>query len=131
MTVAFQDDAWVFPDERELRSEYRLTGRVIVEIEVRGADPQSGEVAEYMRGTSHDVSGNGLSVSAPQPLPEGALVPLHMTTDTGGQTFTLMSEVKRSRPPDEDGHYRIGFQFIESDDTSIIEWKEAMARWLS
>lgn len=126
--LASKDPETEIPDTEDQREEYRLTGRVAVAIEVEAA--QSGLPARILRGNSRDISANGISLNAPEALPEGALLPVTLTLDQE-ESFTLMGEVRWCEPRASGPGYRIGLTLLDSDDTAYLEWKEAMARLLA
>ncbi|MDX1590273.1 MAG: PilZ domain-containing protein [Oleiphilaceae bacterium] len=114
--------------DEEQRDEYRLTGRVAVSIEVEAAE--SGRAARILRGSSRDLSANGVSLNAPEPLPQGALLPVTLTIDQS-RPLTLMGEVRWCQPGSRGQGYRIGLEILESDDTAYLEWKESIASLLA
>lgn len=129
---AQHDSQLLFPDEHNQRREFRLTGRVFVRIEVQAEDPHSGESAEYLQAVTQDISSSGASLSTLLELPVGALVPVCIDIEGEDLSFHLSTEVMwcRASAGGESG-FRVGLQFLESDDTGIIDWKEAVVRWLS
>lgn len=126
--VASKDLETDTPETQDQREEYRLAGRVGVAIEVEAAQP--GLPARILQGSSRDISASGVSLNAPEALPEGALLPVTLTLDQE-EPFTLMGEVRWCEPRPEGPGYRIGLTLLDSDDTAYLEWKEAMARLLA
>lgn len=116
------------PETEDQREEYRLTGRVAVAIEVEAA--QSGQPARILQGKSRDISASGVSLNAPEALPEGALLPVTLTLDQE-EPLALMGEVRWCEPRTSGPGYRIGLTLLDSDETAYLEWKEAMARLLA
>ncbi|MFE8069763.1 PilZ domain-containing protein [Marinobacteraceae bacterium S3BR75-40.1] len=124
-----QFEQWI-PSEDQ-RQEYRLTGRVWVYVEVEAPDPISGADGRSLRCWSNDISANGLRLQAPEPLPQGALLPVCVEI-AADQAYFLMGEVMWCRPSeDSEGQFTAGFALHESDRTSILEWKEAIAQLLA
>lgn len=111
------------------RQEFRLTGRIWVDVLVEATD---GVVAgRTVRCSSSDISANGLRVYTPEPLAEGSILPLVIELEPA--RFELMGEVKWCFAAEKQAGtgYIAGFALYESDQTSILEWKEAIAHLLS
>ena len=125
-----------FDQSREQRQEFRLTGRVWVDVEVAAEDPETGQPACFLRCSSSDISASGLRVRSHAELPEGALLPVTIHLDPA-HSCSLIAEVMWSRPElrgdqaGSDAEYLTGFRVYESDDASVLAWKEAMAALLS
>lgn len=111
------------------RVEFRRTGCLWVSVEIEA--PGNGTAARFVRCCSSDLSGSGLRLKSPEPLPYGTILPivihLHATS------YHLLGEVKWCFP----GEDRAGAQFVggvalqASSQTSMQDWKEALARLLS
>lgn len=129
------DKASVYQDPDHLapandqRQEFRLTGRIRVDVEIEAAEGQT--PARLVHCSSSDISANGLRVNCADPLPEGAILPLFIQLE--GKRFQLMGEVKWCFPADAQPQpgYVAGFALYESDQTSILEWKEALVHLLA
>lgn len=121
------DFAPYLDDGREQRREYRLTGRVRVEVEVEAADPGAAQPRRLLSCVTSDISANGIRVHAQEPLPQGALLPMNVHINE--RSYMLTVEVMWSRE-DAPG-YSIGFHVYESDDASVLEWKEAIAHLMA
>ncbi|WP_097461561.1 PilZ domain-containing protein [Mangrovitalea sediminis] len=121
------DFAPLLDDSREQRREYRLTGRVRVEVEVEAADPTADQPRRLLSCVTSDISANGIRVHSQEMLPTGALLP--MTVHVNERAYLLTVEVMWCR--EEARGYTIGFQVYESDDASVLEWKEAVAHLLT
>lgn len=113
---------------QEQRQEFRLTGRIWIDVEVEAAD--SGDESRVIRCGSSDLSANGLRLQSPEMLFEGAILPL--VIHLGDEALQLMGEVKWCIPehPSPNAGCIAGFEIHESDQTSILEWKEAIASLL-
>jgi len=128
---AYAQEAQFAPllDERqEQRQEYRLTGRVRVEVETVAAVPSSGQPARTMACHSSDISAGGLRVNAPESVVVGALLPVTVHLPSA-RDYTVMAEAMWCRP--EGGRFLVGFQVYDSDDESVAAWKEAVAELLA
>ncbi len=112
-------------DERqEQRQEYRLTGRLRVEVETAAADPANDLPAQKMACFSSDISASGLRVSVAEPVVVGALLPVTVYLPST-RDYTVMAEAMWCRP--EGDRFLVGFQVFDSDDESVAVWKEAVA----
>lgn len=111
------------------RQEFRLTGRIWVDVLVEASQENFEE--RSIRCSSSDISANGLRVYTPELLAEGSILPLVIALET--TRFELMAEVKWCFPTQGQANsgYIAGFALYESDQTSILEWKEAIAHLLS
>ena len=124
----YADNEQMLPAQDQ-RQEYRLTGRIRVSVEIESADGSHGECV--MHCSSSDISANGLRLKSPEPLTGGAILPLVIRLE--GETFRLMGEVRWCFPTNgaAEGEYIAGFSLFESDQTSILEWKEAIVKLFS
>ncbi|TVP54862.1 MAG: PilZ domain-containing protein [Halomonadaceae bacterium] len=119
-------DQWL--PEKDLRDEFRLTARVAVTIEVEAGEV--GQSCRVLKGFSRDLSASGISLNAPEALPEGALLPVSLRIDEN-QCFELMAEVRWCVPRPSQSGYGIGLVILVSDETAYLEWKEAIAQLLT
>lgn len=71
--------AWT-QDNSEQRSEYRIAGRVMVDLQV--ADGMGDEPPRWLRCRTRDISASGLSITADEPVVENALLNLRVTVAT-------------------------------------------------
>ena len=110
-------------DER--RSEARLDEHVTIFVERIAAEYDNSRPANIVICSSVDISANGLQVRMDQPIPVGSI--LRLCAQFGGDRKSLyvVGEVKWLR--EEFGHYCIGFELFESEQTDIIAWKNAIA----
>lgn len=116
--------------DREQREDFRLTGRARITLEMESADPGSSQPARYLTCQSRDLSATGMRVNVREPLTPGALLPA--TVELPGvevQKFRLMVEVIWCRPEPGQTHHA-GLRIVDSDDTGVLEWLEAVARAL-
>ena len=120
---------WV-PDEQDQRDEFRLSGRVQVDIEVEAHDPEEGVPPRWLRCATRDLSGNGVSVVADEALPEGAILPVRVMIDED-RPFELVIEVKWCRRDAQDGRWRLGLAILDSGDSALLAWKEAIAELMA
>ncbi|MGM0451214.1 MAG: PilZ domain-containing protein [Pseudomonadota bacterium] len=116
---------WTSGDS-EQRSEYRIAGRVVVDLQV--ADGVGDEPPRWLRCRTRDISASGLSITADKPVVESALLNLKVTIDNTA-VHALLAEV-RSCQEWEDGFWRIGLVVMDTGDNSLPDWKEAVATLL-
>lgn len=113
------------------REDYRLVGHASVTLELESGLPEaSDEGADgpcTLQCRIRDLSARGLCLVVPQPLTKEALLPAKVTLHDGAEEFSLAVEVKWSRAGDR-GHWLVGVEIQDSDDTSYVDWVEAIAR---
>lgn len=123
------DDA---PKSGDNRSEYRLTASASVTLELESPVPDGeGEQAgRSLVSRTSDVSACGIRLSTTEPLTRGALLSVWVSLEDANEPFRLMVEVVWCRA-DTENRWLVGLQVLESDDTSYLEWVEAVARAMS
>ena len=123
------DDGGVSSDNR---SEYRLTGSAQVTLELESAEPDSPENApgRTLVSRTRDLSAQGFCLLTREPLTEHALLSAWIRLDGEPEAFQLMVDVVWCRPAGA-GQWQVGLRILESDDTSYLEWVEAVARAMS
>lgn len=121
-------DSWLRPDER--REEIRLSTicRIFLHVPVEEDDEIPQEYQEIDECETIDFSSNGVQVRLSKPLVQGAILPVFV--DVNGESFSLICEVMWCREDKDSAGYLVGLHLLDSDDSSAIEWKEAMIRWL-
>lgn len=111
------------PDDSDQRREYRIAGRVVVDLQI--ADGMGDEPPRWLRCRTRDISASGLSITADAPVVEGALLNLRVTIDAMA-IHALLAEV-RSCQEWADGFWRIGLVVLDTGSNSLPDWKEAVA----
>ncbi|MGM0767546.1 MAG: PilZ domain-containing protein [Pseudomonadota bacterium] len=126
--VVQDDDEAASGDKRE---DYRLSGRASVTLELESGLPEeSGEPSAETRRLIcriRDLSARGLCLVVPEAVTPGALLPAEVALGDGPEEFALTVEIKWCRA-DERGHWLVGVEIQNSDDTSYLDWVEAIAR---
>ena len=127
------DDPYSFgyPDvepERDQRTEYRLTGRANVTIELEAAEPGAGDGARTTRASSSDISTGGMRLITTEPVPGRALLPVIVELPGYGEGFPLTVEVIWCRPARKQGEWLTGLRVLDSGEAEYLAWVEAMAR---
>ena len=123
------DDA---PESGDNRSEYRLTASASVTLELESPIPeaQGDQSGRTLVSRTRDVSARGIRLTTAEPVIRGALLPAWVTLDDDNEPFGLMAEVVWCRASTETS-WLVGLQILESDDTSYLEWVEAVAKAMS
>lgn len=108
----------------EQRQEYRLEIQLIVFLEV--GDEQGDETAIVVS-RSLDISANGLRIITDRELTPGSILRSCIQNQDATQQFTLITEVKWLHPWKNPNEFLVGLALFESEDSSIVEWKEFIA----
>lgn len=126
MTEEF--DEWLRPDER--REEVRLNSHCIVYLQIPDSTLIQSGSTDFPVEACHtlDFSTNGVQIKTTKPLVQDAI--LSIVVEVNGEVFSLISEVMWCRPDHQEGGFLVGLHFLVSDDSSTIEWKESMIKWL-
>lgn len=119
---------WV-PEDRDQRGEYRIAGRITADLQVEAEDPTGSDPPRWLRCRTRDISASGLSVVTDESAPEGALLPVKVSVDDR-DPFHLVAEVKWCQQG-EDGFWRLGLKLVESNDSTLPDWKDAVAELLA
>lgn len=114
-------------DER--RMEARLNRPARVWLETLSPVPGEDGEAEILECTTVDMSANGMQLETSQPLLVDSILPIYVETYDGTQ-YCLTGEVRWVRPVEQEGRYLLGFHLYESEQTSILEWKQYIASLL-
>ena len=117
------------PPDNDQRSEFRLTGRARIEIELEAPDPEEGADGRgsHLACHTNDLSVNGLRIEAAEPLTPGALLPMKVALAGSGNSHDLTVEVVWCEAGGRAG-WTVGLKILPSDETAYIEWVDAMAR---
>lgn len=111
------------------RREFRLTGRATLTLELEAVDPEDpgAGVGKHLTCHTHDLSVNGIRVLTQEPLSKGALLPMMVSLAGDENSFTLTGEVVWCESRGSGG-WAVGLKVLFSDQTSYIEWVEAVGR---
>lgn len=113
--------------DQDQRSEFRLTGRATLTLEVEAPEPGEGpDPGSRLVCQTHDLSVNGARVFTDEALTVGALLPVTVTLAGAGGSHDLIMEVVWSEV--RSARWVSGLKVMPSDDTPYIEWVDAMAR---
>lgn len=114
------------------RSEYRLTGSAQVTLELESMEPESDDdgAGRTLVSKTRDLSAQGFCLTTREPLVENALLSAWINLDGERESFQLTVHVVWCRPASA-GQWLVGLRILESDDTSYLEWVEAVARAMS
>ena len=122
-----ENQSWS-PD-RDDRGEYRLAGRVTVQLELEASDPGYSDEAQWVTCPTRDVSASGFKVISPRSLTKGALLTTRILLEDHSEEFQLVTEVMWTEG-DSQGPWRAGLRILESDDPEVEAWIRAVARVL-
>ncbi|WP_020408860.1 PilZ domain-containing protein [Hahella ganghwensis] len=120
------------PLDDNLRTEPRLPHNEVIYVEIKSSGAvESSELGPVIRASETvDISANGIQVRLSQPLRVGAFIELGIIREKTGDRYDLVAEVRwQKRLPGSVG-YLVGLALLESDDTSIVEWKLAVSAML-
>ncbi|MDX1633113.1 MAG: PilZ domain-containing protein [Marinobacter sp.] len=113
--------------DHDQRTEFRLTGRATLLLELESPEPgEPPAPGARLVCHTHDLSVSGARVFTDQVLPVGALLPVTITLAGAGGSHELMVDVIWCEP--REGRWASGLKVIPSDDSSYIDWVDAMAR---
>lgn len=112
--------------EDDQRSEFRLTGRATVALQLEAPNLDEGDPGKTIVCYTQDLSSSGVRVQTGEAVPVGALLPLSVTLEGEQTVYELTGEVVWVEPR-ESGYWIVGVQILESDDTSFVEWVDAVA----
>ncbi|NMT63713.1 PilZ domain-containing protein [Marinobacter orientalis] len=120
------------PASGDNRSEYRLTARAKVTLELESSVPDdAGESIERLLvSQTSDLSATGIRLVSSEPLTRQAILSALVSLEEVSEPFRLIVEVVWCRP-DDAGGWLVGLQILASDDTAYLEWVEAIARAMS
>lgn len=120
------------PMQDNLRSEPRLPHYETVYVEILSSCAMESEqmAPELSASETIDVSANGLQVRFPKPLQVGTILQLCIVRERTGDKFELAAEIMWQRRLPGTAGWLAGFRLFESDDTSIVDWKLAVAAML-
>lgn len=120
------------PESGDNRAEYRLTGSAEVTLELEAPEPESGHAVpgRTLVSKTRDLSAQGFCLSTREPLAENALLTAWIKLDSEPDAFQLTVDVVWCRPS-SNGSWLVGLRILESDETSYLEWVEAVAQAMS
>lgn len=114
------------PDKR---SEYRLSGRAGVVLELEAVDPETEGQAQprTLTAQTHDLSATGMRVMTAEALTPGAILPAQVQLAGNEVRYQLIVDVVWCEHR-RDGQYAVGLKVLDSDGSSFMDWMEAVAR---
>lgn len=116
------------------REDYRLSASAVAVLELESGLPEeSGQEpvpARTLPCRIRDLSAKGLCLVAPEAVTVGALLPARVALGQNPESFELTVEVVWCRPESE-GLALVGVEIQDSDDTSYVDWVEAVARLMT
>ena len=121
MTKYFSND--------EKRGEARIYRSGEIFVEITSAEPVEGSLPEIIRCEVLDLSATGAQLLADENMQNGAIHTLVVDLDEYTENFRLAGEVRWSQSC-RDG-YLIGFEFLDSEQTGIDDWKNLLSNFLN
>ncbi len=118
---------WLNAEEK--RGEARLNTAAALFIEVESAEPGQVGGGRVIVCEAVDLSANGIQCLISEALQPGAILQMALVLPEFKDSFKLTGEVMWVR--NEKNGYATGLRFFDSDGTEIVNWKRAMAKWLS
>ncbi len=112
---------------QNLRSEYRLTGRIDLVLELEGVGPDESIKSRSIRAQTSDVSAHGVRITTAEAVPVGALLPAILILLKDKRSVQLVVEVVRCREKTKNV-WEVGLKVVASDGTQYIDWIDAVAR---
>lgn len=106
------------------RQEYRLETQLSVFLEIGNDENHESSI---VISRSLDISANGLRIITDRELPLGSILRSCIQNQDASTQFTLITEVKWQQPWKNTGEFLVGLALFESEDSSILEWKEFIA----
>ncbi|MEX0603876.1 MAG: PilZ domain-containing protein [Marinobacter sp.] len=114
--------------EDDQRSEFRLTGRATVSLQLEAPDLDEDDPGKTIVCHTQDLSSSGVRVKSLEPVPVGALLPLSVRFEGDQIAYQLTGEVVWIESRDDGYYWIVGVKILKSDDTSFVEWVEAVAK---
>ncbi len=115
--------------EDERRGEARIYRSGEIFVELASAEPDNRALPEIIRCEVLDLSATGAQLLADEDMVQGAIHTLVVDLDEYEDTFRLAGEVRWSQSC-RDG-YLVGFEFLDSAQTAIDEWKVLLSNFLN
>lgn len=111
------------------RSEFRLTGRATIVIELEAPDPeeQGLDSGVKMICQTDDLSVNGLRIRTPKPLIVGAWLLIEVTLAETGGPYVLTGEVIWCEERKDYG-WLVGMKILVTEEAAYIDWVDAVSR---
>ncbi|MBS3805636.1 MAG: PilZ domain-containing protein [Oleiphilaceae bacterium] len=111
------------------RREFRLAGRARLTLELEAVDPEDPDAGagKHLTCHTHDLSVNGIRLLTREPLSKGALLPMVVSLADNENSFKLTGEVVWCESRGDAG-WAVGLKVLFSDQTSYIDWVEAVGR---
>lgn len=114
-------------DER--RSEARIYRSGEIYVEVVSPEPSEEQAPEIIRCEVLDISANGAQLLADSDMITGAIHTLVIDLDEYQDNYRVAGEVKWTYE-NRDG-FLIGFEFLDSEQTGIKDWKGLLGNFLN
>ena len=120
-------DKYYSDDERRKEARIYRSGEIFVEVV--SPEPNDTNAPEIIRCEVLDISATGAQLLADETLREDAVHTLVVDLDDYNDTYRMAGEVKWCKSS-RDG-YLVGFEFLDSEQTAIENWKDLLANFLN
>lgn len=114
-------------DERRREARIYRSGEIFVEV--TSAGPEEDSAPEIVRCEVLDLSSTGAQLLADEDMQIGAIHTLVIDLDDHNPTYRMAGEV-RWAGSNKDG-YLIGFEFLDSEQTGIDDWRILLENFLN
>lgn len=125
----FDIDSLISNEER--REETRLNRSAVLYVETVSSTPDSTDGPVVIACKTIDFSANGLQVEMDTELTSGAIHQMALDLPNSKERFQLTGEVRWVKLLPSGDMYVAGIMLFDSEGTEIIDWKLAIANWLS
>lgn len=113
-------------DSDERRTETRVNQETTFFVEIyAGEDSEDSKVIIC---NSLDISANGIQLQMDTNIPVGSILRICADIDREEKELYLVGEVRWVAP--EEGHFNIGFELYDAENTDISGWKNQIAEIL-
>ncbi|MFA7554953.1 MAG: PilZ domain-containing protein [Spongiibacteraceae bacterium] len=112
----------------ERRSETRIDQQTTVFIEVCSTPDNTDTPANIIICSSLDLSANGLQVAIDQPVEIGTILRICAEFSGSEKVLYLVGETRWVK--EEDGHFNLGLEIYDAENTDIVSWKKVIAGML-
>ncbi len=129
MVDTFDINSLISDEER--REETRLNRSAVLYVETVSSTPDSNDGPVVVACKTVDFSANGIQVEMDTELTAGAIHQMALDLPNSKERFQLTGEVRWVKLLAANNRYVAGIMLFDSEGTEIIDWKLAIANWLS
>lgn len=111
------------------RGEARIYSEITVFVETFSAPTGEALDNNIVISKTLDLSANGLQVVMDRPIHLGSVLQLCLSFGND-ERFYLVGEVRWVSRSDDNEHFLVGFQLLESDNSHIEDWKHKVSEMM-